>query len=138
MSTSGSPRPTTSTTRDTSRTGMVVVGVLVVTLIAVPASLGCCAASRTTAGRTRGGECGDAPSRVSAEDDAARADPEPGELDPEDVRVLHVVGVQEEVPGQRGDRAQGSDHEPAAPDHDLGPGADGEPCRVGWVGREAV
>jgi hypothetical protein len=31
------------------------VAVLVVTLIAVPTSLGCCAASQTTAGRTRGG-----------------------------------------------------------------------------------
>src|SRR5918994_7994095 len=49
--------------------------------------------------------------RFLAEDDAAGADAELGEVDPEDVGVLVVVGVQEKALVQRGDWAQGSNHE---------------------------
>src|SRR5215212_4130721 len=64
-------------------------------------------------------ECRGSQARLLAEDDAAGADAELGEVDPEDVGVLVVVGVQEKALVQRRYRAQGSKRELPAADKDL-------------------
>ncbi len=46
-------------------------------------------------------DCGRAPSRFSVEDDAARSDCKPGERNPEEVRIVLVVGMQGKAPVQR-------------------------------------
>ena len=80
-----------------------------------------------------------APCSVAAEHDPRRAHAELGEVDPEDVRVLRVVGMQRKPAVQRRYRAEGPQHQPAAPDDDLGSGAEHGPRHhVGPLGARSV
>jgi hypothetical protein len=76
--------------------------------------------------------------RFPAEDDPAGADAKPRQFDPEHVRILVVIRMQDKASVQRGYRAQGSENELTTSHYDFGPGADGEPRRIGYVGRESV
>src|SRR4029450_1586749 len=79
------------------------------------------------------------PSGVVSEEDAGGADAELGEVDPEDVGVLVIVGVEDKAPVDRRYRAQGSEHEPATPDQDLGASPEHGPHpQIGQRGRERV
>src|SRR5215211_3549194 len=79
------------------------------------------------------------PRSVAAEYDPGRAQAVLGEVDPEDVRVIPVVGMQPKAPVQRRYRTEGSKHEPAAPDADLGSGAEHGPrLHVGPLGTRPV
>jgi hypothetical protein len=57
--------------------------------------------------------------RVPAEHDTGRAEPEPGEVDSEGVRVVFVVRVQTQTLEQRRDGAQPSCHQLPAADKYL-------------------
>lgn len=75
--------------------------------------------------------------RCSAEDDAAAADANPGEVDPEDVGIPLVVRVEGKAAVHRRDRAQGPGHELPAADEDLRAG-DEPPLRIAQRATERI
>src|SRR5215207_9197387 len=64
---------------------------------------------------------------VAAEDEPGHSDAVPRKVDPEDVRVIGVVGMKPKAFEQRGHGTEGPNRELAAPDEDLDAGTDHGP-----------
>src|SRR5215208_6775413 len=64
---------------------------------------------------------------VAAEDEPGHSDAVPRKVDPEDVRVIGVVGMKPKAFEQRGYGTEGPNRDLAAPDEDLDAGTDHGP-----------